>query len=118
MSVARFSEPAAEEARRRETEQFLLMTVSAIERMRQSVPQLEKGDQATWQELRFASHNLVEKAAKLEVGIVGACAKEIEKLAEEKFAGAVIDDFFMLCATSAIETLSMEVKRLRTEAAS
>lgn len=115
MTVGHFSEPDSEEARRRETEQFLLRTSSDVTKMRESVSQLEKGDQACWQELRFLAQQIAGTAAKLQVGIVSACAKEIEKLAEEQFAGVTVDAFFMLCTTSAIETLAMELKRVRAE---
>ena len=79
MSVARFSEPDEEEARRRAIEQFLLRTSTEVAQMRDSVPQLEKGDQACWQELRFLSHTIAATAAKFEVGIISACAKENRK---------------------------------------
>jgi len=83
-----------------------------VEQMRRNVPQLIAGDASVWQELRFAAQRATGIAKTLELGILAACAAELAALADEKFAGAALDAHFLLSATTAIETVAIEINRL------
>ena len=83
--------------------------------MRRCVPQLVKGDAATWQEVRFAAQRIAATAKSLELGVLTACAQELAGLAEERFAGAKLDEHFLLSVTSAIEMVAIELSQISVE---
>ena len=115
MNEDRGSGQSAEEKRKQLIELFLKRTLEDVEHMRRSVPQLIGGDQAAWQELRFAAQRSAGMAKSLELGVLGACAAELVALANEKFAGAALDAHFLMSVTSAIELVAIEVNRLERE---
>jgi len=106
---------AAEEKRTQLLDMFLRRTLEDVEYMRRSVPELIAGDQAVWQELRFAAQRAAATARNMELGILAACAQELTTLADEKFAGRPLDAQFLLGVTSAIEIVAIELSRLRSE---
>ena len=108
---------AAEEKRKQLIELFLKRTFEDVEHMRRSVPDLIAGDQAAWQELRFAAQRAAVMAKSLELGILAACAQELAALAEDKFAGKALDAHFLLKVTNAIEVLTIELDRVGSEGA-
>jgi hypothetical protein len=112
MNEARDSGSSTEK-KRQLVDLFLRRTLEDLEHMRRSVPQLIAGDPATWQELRFTAQRASGMAKTLDLGILGACAKELAALADEKFAGAALDAQFLLGVTSAIDMVALEVDRLR-----
>ena len=83
--------------------------------MRRCVPQLIKGDAATWQEVRFGAQRISATATNLELGILAACAQELASLADERFAGVQLNEQFLLSVTSAIEIVAIELNRLASE---
>ena len=106
---------SAEEKRKQLIELFLRRTLEDVEQMRRSVPRLIVGDQSAWAELRFAAQRAAGTARSLELGVLGACATELAALANEKFSGRTLDANFLLTATSAIETVAIELSRLGRE---
>jgi hypothetical protein len=115
MNDARAPEASADDKRRQLIQLFLQRTLDDVEQMRRNVPQLIAGDAAVWQELRFAAQRAAGMAKSLELGILAGCAAELAGLAEEKFAGAELDAHFLLSATTAIETVAIEINRLYSE---
>jgi len=95
--------------------QFIERSLDEVDQMRRSVPQLIRGDAGTWQELRFGAQRMAATAASLELGVLAACAQELAKLTDEKFAGAKLDTHFLFSATSAIEMLAIELSELARE---
>src|SRR5262245_8284085 len=93
-------------------EQFLERSLDEVEQMRRSVPQLIKGDAATWQEVRFCAQRMSASAKLLDFGVLGACATELARIADEKFAGSKLDETFLVIATTAIETVALELNQL------
>ena len=93
-------------------EQFLERSLDEVEQMRRSVPQLIRGDAATWQEVRFCAQRMSASAKLLDLGVLGACAGELARIADEKFAGAKLDENFLVVATTAIETVALELSQL------
>jgi hypothetical protein len=91
---------------------FLRRTQAEVEQMRRSVPRLIGGDQQAWQELRFYAQRINGQAAGLELGVLSACARELARLTDEKFASTELDADFLLSATSAIEMVAIELNEL------
>lgn len=115
MNDARRPDPTADDKRKQLIQLFLQRTLDDVEHMRRNVPQLIAGDPAAWQELRFAAQRAAGMAQSLELGILAACATELARLAEEKFAGATLDAHFLLSATTAVEMVAIELNRLFSE---
>lgn len=115
MNEARAPGLSADEKRRQLIQLFLQRTLADVEQMRRDVPQLIAGDTAVWQELRFAAQRAAGMAKSLQLGILAACAAELSGIADEKFAGASLDAQFLLAATTAIETVAIELDRLCAE---
>lgn len=80
--------------------------------MRRSVPALIANDTVAWQELRFHAQRIAGQSDGLDLGVLAACARELAKLADERFAGATLDANFLLSATSAIEMVAIELNEL------
>lgn len=93
---------------------FLRRTNIEVEQMRRGVAQLIAGDDAAWRNLRFNAQSISGTAMGLELGVLSACAKELAKLAEERFARASIDAHFLLSVTTAIEMVAIELSVLQS----
>jgi hypothetical protein len=91
---------------------FLRRTLAEVEQMRRSVPALIANDTVAWQSLRFHAQRIAGQADGLDLGVLGACAKELARIADERFAGATLDAEFLLSATSAIEMVAIELNEL------
>jgi hypothetical protein len=115
MNAVRDSDPGAAAMRDQHIRQFLGRSLDEVEQMRRSVPQLIKGDPATWQEVRFCAQRLSAKAKQLDYGVLGACADELVSLTNERFAGAKLDERFLLSVTTAIEALALELNQLESQ---
>jgi len=117
MNDARGADPSADDKRKQLIQLFLQRSLGDVEQMRRHVPQLIAGDPATWQELRFAAQRMAGMARSLELGILSACATELAALANEKFAGALLDAHFLLSTTTGVEMVAIEINRLFAESA-
>lgn len=91
---------------------FLRRTQAEVEQMRRSVPALIANDTIAWQELRFHAQRISGQAEGLDLGVLGGCARELARLADERFAGAALDANFLLSTTSAIEMVAIELNEL------
>jgi hypothetical protein len=80
--------------------------------MRCSVPALVANETHAWQELRFQSQRIAGQADALDLGILADCARELARLADERFTLAVLDGDFLQTTTSAIEVVSIELQEL------
>jgi hypothetical protein len=112
MNEARDPDIDADAKRKQLTELFLRRTQAEVEQMRRSVPRLIGGDLPAWHELRFHSQRISGQAAGLELGVLSACAQELARLAEERFARKDLDAHFLLSATSAIEMVAIELNEI------
>jgi hypothetical protein len=112
MKDVRDSNPGAAAARELLRQQFIERSLDEVDQMRRCVPQLIKGDAATWQEVRFGAQRIAATAASLELGVLAACAQELAKLTDERFAGAKLDEHFLLSVTSSVEMVAIELNQL------
>lgn len=95
--------------------QFIARSLDEIDHMRRCIPQLIKGDAATWQEVRFSAQRITSTATSLELGVLAACARELVALTDERFAGVQLNEHFLLSVTSGIEILAIELNQLASE---
>jgi hypothetical protein len=115
MNAVREPDPVAEAQREQLTAQFVARSIDEIEQMRRSVPQLIKGDPATWQEVRFWAQRMGTLSHGLGLGVLAACARELAALTDERFAGAKLDEFFLMTVTTAIESVALELNSLASQ---
>ena len=115
MNDVRGADSSADDKRKQLIQLFLRRSFGDVEQMRRTVPRLVAGDPATWQDLRFAAQRMAGTAQGLELGILATRAKELARLADEKFAGITLDAHFLLSATTAIEMVAIELNRLFAE---
>jgi len=113
MADLRDRETVERERHRIQVEEFLGDARQDVARLRSMVPELEAGDLATWARLQTIAHNLAARSQILKLGILNACARELQQLVDERQKGAAIDNFFLQCVNSAIETLALEIEALK-----
>lgn len=113
MKDPRERETVERERHRQQLEEFLSDATRDVERMRGLVVELEAGDIAAWTRVQNIAHNLGARSQALKLGVMTACARELEQLTDERQNGAPLDGFFIQCVTSAIETLAIEVASLK-----
>jgi hypothetical protein len=115
MNAVREPDPVAEAQREQLTAQFVARSLDEVEQMRRCVPQLIKGDPATWQEVRFCAQRMGALAHSLELGVLAACARELAALTDERFAGAKLNEMFLVSVTTAIEAVALELNELAVQ---
>lgn len=98
---------------RQALEEFLGDASQEVEHMRGMAAELSTGDPAPWLRLQNIAHNLAARSQILELGVLNACARELQQLVDERQKGAPLDDFFLQCVTGAIETLAIELDVLK-----
>jgi hypothetical protein len=81
--------------------------------MRSMLPELEAGQAAAWERLENIAHNLAARSQLLKLGVLNACARELQQLVEERQRGGTLDTFFLQCVSSAVETIALEVDALK-----
>jgi HPt (histidine-containing phosphotransfer) domain-containing protein len=113
MTDPRGREPAERERHRQMLAEFLADATRDVERMRGMLTALDAGDAAAWARVQNLAHNLGARSQALKLGVMNACARELEHLTQDRENGAPLDDFFRQCVSSAIETLALEIETLR-----
>lgn len=91
---------------------FLDRSREQVGQMTRSVPQLIEGDRVAWQAARACAERLSAEARQCGFDVLGACAREFLRIADEQFAGAELSLNFLMAATTAIETIALEHARL------
>jgi HPt (histidine-containing phosphotransfer) domain-containing protein len=113
MSDPRERENSDRAARDRQVREFLEDATRDLQRMRGLAVRLEASHSVAWSEVQNLAHNLAARAATLKLGLLNACARELESLADEKLSGTPADAFMMQCVSSAIETIALEIEALK-----
>jgi hypothetical protein len=98
---------------RQQLDDFLDHAGQDVGRMRGMVFELEAGEAATWERLENIAHNLAARSQVLKLGVLNACARELQQLVDERRKGAMLDTFFLQCVNGAVETLALEIDALK-----
>lgn len=115
MSVAHDFDPVAEEKRKELARAVVRKATEALQALRSKVAELEAGDPGTWQEARYLAQEVIRGAGPLGLGLMSACAKEVLLFADRRFATESVSPQLALIMLSALDTLEMEVSRLRAD---
>jgi len=113
MSVAHDIDPVEEEKRREQSRRFIRATLLQLQNLRIKTANFEAGDQATWHEARFMAQQVIKEAEGLKLGLLSACAKEVLHFAVKFFSAEPHPPYLKLYMFSALDTLEMELERLR-----
>jgi hypothetical protein len=100
--------------RQRMAGEFLRQSREDLARMRGLLPDLGNGDGEAWARSCTLAHNIAAGANIHKLGVLTACARELDKLLCERAGDGRPDAFLMSCVASAIEAVALEVEeRLR-----
>ena len=113
MADLRDRETVERERHRLQVDEFLGDARQDVVRMRGMMPDLEADDAAAWTRLQNLAHNLNARSQILKLGVLNACARELQQLLAERHSGGALDAFFFQCLGSAIETLALEIDVLK-----
>jgi len=98
---------------RQHLDEFLSDATRDVERMRSLVISLETGDTAAWPQVQNLAHNVAARSLALKLGVMNACARELEQLTHEGQNGTPLDNFLLQCVGSAVEALAIELVALK-----
>ena len=98
---------------RQQLDEFLGDAGQDVGRMRGMIFEVEAGETATWERFENIAHNLVARSGILKLGVMNACARELQQLVAERQKTGTLDAFFLQCLSSAIETIALEVDALK-----
>jgi hypothetical protein len=109
----RVRETVERDRQRQQLDEFLADASQDVGRMRSLIPDLEAGERGAWDRLENIVHNLAARSQILKLGVLNACARELQQLVEERQKGGALDTFFRQCVSSAIETIALELDALK-----
>jgi hypothetical protein len=111
MSAANHFDPLAEEKRREQARSLVRHLTLELRALRMQFGKLEAGDTRVWEHARLLAQGVIRDALPLDLGLLVACAREVEIFAGRQFEGERAE--VTLYLMSALDTLAMELERLR-----
>ena len=115
MSVAHDLNALDEQRRKEAARQLVADAARRLYLLRQKSALIESGDAAIWEETGTMAHELIRAGAPLDLGLLVACAKEVLHFTTRRAAGPPHEPklvFYLVCA---LDTLGMELERLRCD---
>jgi hypothetical protein len=113
MSVAHDLDALEEQKRREAARRFVDETAHRLYELRRKTALLEAGDFETWEQAGALARELVRAGTALDLGLLVACAKEVLHFATRRPADAPTDPNLVLYLLTGLDTLGMELERLR-----
>jgi len=114
MSVAHDLNTLEEQRRKDAARDFVADAARRLSLLRQKTRLLEAGDVAAWEDAGSFAHELIRRGTTLELGLLVACAKEVLHFTARRVA-APREPNLVLYLLSGLDTLAMELERLRHE---
>jgi hypothetical protein len=113
MSVAHDLNALEEQKRKESARKLVGDAAHRLYELRRKTALLESGDPIAWEEAAALARSLIDAAAPLDLGLLVACAKEVLHFATRRAAGAPFEANLVLYLLSGLDTLGMELERLR-----
>lgn len=113
MAVAHDLDLLAEQRRKESARKFVIETAHRLYQFRQRTAALEAGEVQAWQDARLLAQEVVRGASPLGLGLLGACAREVQHFADRRFEPGSLPPNLSLYMLSALDTLAMELERLQ-----
>jgi hypothetical protein len=90
--------------------EFLHQSSEDLARLRALVADLAAGDLGAWAHACTLAHNIAAGANANNLGVLTACARELDQLLCERRPNELADAFLMSCIASAIEAVALEIE--------
>jgi hypothetical protein len=113
MSVAHDLDALEEQKRREAARRLVDETAHRLYELRRNTPLLEAGDFETWEQAGTLARELIRAGTALDLGLLVACAKEVLHFATRRTAGPPPEANLVLYLLTSLDTLGMELERLR-----
>jgi hypothetical protein len=113
MSVANDLDPVAEEQRKHHARSLIEKSQRRLLDLRAKSARLDSGDAEAWREAGAFAQMLIREATPLDLPLLVACAREVLLFAEKRLAGEPLYPHLVLYMLSALDTVGMELDRLR-----
>lgn len=113
MSVAHDLNALEEQKRKEDARKLVHESAWRLHELRRKTALLEAGDAGAWEEAGALARDVIRAAVPLDLGLLVACAKEVLHFTVLRAAGTPYDANLVLYLLSALDTLGMELERLR-----
>lgn len=114
MSVAHDLNRIDEEKRKEAARALIVALEPTLQGLRSRVSEFSTGDLGIWRETRVFAQEAIRAATPLELHLLVACAKEVLYFTEVKFSTGSIYPRVATHMSSALDTVAMELMRLKT----
>ena len=115
MSVAHDLNALEEQKRKEAARKIVIDSAHRLYELRRKTVLLEAGDIGAWTDADTLARDLIRDGATLDLGLLVACAKEVLHFTTRRAAGAPLDANFVLYLLTGLDTLGMELERLRCD---
>jgi hypothetical protein len=115
MSVAHDLNALEEQKRKDAARKFIVDAAQRLYELRRRSVFLGAGDPAAWDEADRLARELIRDGATLDLGLLVACAKEVLYFTTRRAQGAPFDANTVLYLLTGLDTLGMEIERLRCD---
>jgi hypothetical protein len=113
MSVAHDLDALDERKRKDAALELVNGAAHRLHALRHNTSLVERGDVAAWEQIEAFARELIRLGQPLELGLLVACAKEVLHFTARRKAGAPCEPNLVLYLLSGLDTLAMELERLR-----
>ncbi len=112
MAVAHDLNLLAEQQRKDSARKFVIESAHRLYEFRRRIASLEAGEFQAWQDARTLAQDIIRGASPLGLGLLSACAREVQHFADRRFEPGSLPPNLSLYMMSALDTLAMELERL------
>jgi hypothetical protein len=113
MSVAHDLNSLEEQKRKEAARKLVDDAAHRLYELRRKTPHLESGDFGAWETADALAREIIRAGAALDLGLLVACAKEVAHFTALRAAGSPLEPDLVLYLLTGLDTLGMELERLR-----
>jgi hypothetical protein len=113
MSVAHDLNSLEEQKRKDAARKLVTHAAQRLYELRRKSHLIEQGDATAWEEAGALAQDVVRTASTLDLGLLVACAKEVLHFTAQRAAGTPHEPDLVLYLLTGLDTLGMELERLR-----
>ena len=115
MSVAHDLNALEEQKRKEAARKLVNDSAQRLYALRHRTIDLEAGHAAAWDAADALARDLIREGAALDLGLLVACAQEVFHFTTRRASGAPLEPNIVLYLLTGLDTLGMELERLRCD---
>lgn len=115
MSVAHDLNALEEQKRKEAARRLVSDAAQRLHELRRKTHSLQFGDAEAWAEADALAQDVIRGATPLDLGLLVACAREVLHFTARRAAGRAPDHDLVLYLLTSLDTLGMELERLRCD---